>query len=156
MATTTNKFIEQIKFKNYKSIKDATIKLTNLNVLIGANGAGKSNFISFFNFFNYYIRDVVKANCHALELNKPGIYNIGSGETTTWNSLSHALFKALDKPSRIEYVDMPTDLKAQYQNYTCAEIVKTKNALQQNFVTTPFPDAVADYVQNYLLKGALW
>jgi predicted ATPase len=56
----TNKFIEQIEFKNYKSIKDATVKLTNLNILIGANGAGKSNFISFFNFFNYYIRDVVK------------------------------------------------------------------------------------------------
>src|SRR6185437_1611695 len=60
MVTAANKLIEQIKFKNYKSIKDATIKLTNLNILIGANGAGKSNFISFFKFFNYYIRDVVR------------------------------------------------------------------------------------------------
>lgn len=40
--------IEQIQIENYKSIKNAKLELRNLNVLIGANGAGKSNFISFF------------------------------------------------------------------------------------------------------------
>ena len=40
--------IEQIHIENYKSIRDTWIKLRKLNVLIGANGAGKSNFISFF------------------------------------------------------------------------------------------------------------
>jgi conserved domain protein len=40
--------IRQIIIENYKSIHKATIDLAQINVLIGANGAGKSNFISFF------------------------------------------------------------------------------------------------------------
>ena len=40
--------IEQVIIKNYKSIKDLTLPLNKLNVLIGSNGVGKSNFISFF------------------------------------------------------------------------------------------------------------
>lgn len=48
--------IDAISIKNYKSIKvleDFTI--LNLNILIGANGAGKSNFISFFKMLNMMI-----------------------------------------------------------------------------------------------------
>lgn len=40
--------IKQIIIENYKSIRKATIDLAPINVLIGANGAGKSNLISFF------------------------------------------------------------------------------------------------------------
>ncbi len=44
--------IEQIAIKGYKSIKSLEMPLSNLNVLIGANGAGKSNFISVFRLLN--------------------------------------------------------------------------------------------------------
>ncbi len=44
--------LEQIKIKNFKSIKDATLQFKNINVLIGANGSGKSNFISLFKLLN--------------------------------------------------------------------------------------------------------
>ena len=40
--------IRQIIIENYNSIHKATIDLAPINVLIGANGAGKSNLISFF------------------------------------------------------------------------------------------------------------
>ena len=40
--------IEQIGIYNYKSIRDALVPLKKINILIGENGAGKSNFISFF------------------------------------------------------------------------------------------------------------
>jgi predicted ATPase len=40
----------QIEVYGYKSIKSLNIKLTNINILIGSNGSGKSNFLSFFNF----------------------------------------------------------------------------------------------------------
>ena len=40
--------IEQVIIENYKSIRLAKIPMRNLNVLIGPNGVGKSNFISFF------------------------------------------------------------------------------------------------------------
>jgi predicted ATPase len=44
--------INQISIKNFKSIQKLTLVLSPLNILIGANGAGKSNFISFFKFLN--------------------------------------------------------------------------------------------------------
>ena len=48
--------IDSISIKNYKSIKDIDVlKLSNLNILIGSNGAGKSNFISFFKMLNMMI-----------------------------------------------------------------------------------------------------
>lgn len=40
--------IEQIGIRNYKSIREMFLPISNINILIGENGAGKSNFISFF------------------------------------------------------------------------------------------------------------
>ena len=40
--------ISEIKIKGYKSIKDEKVYLNNINILIGGNGVGKSNFISMF------------------------------------------------------------------------------------------------------------
>lgn len=44
--------IEQINIKGYKSIKELSLPLQQINIFIGANGAGKSNFISFFKLVN--------------------------------------------------------------------------------------------------------
>jgi len=44
----TPKQLSAIKLQGFKSIRECDLELTTLNVLIGANGAGKSNFISFF------------------------------------------------------------------------------------------------------------
>ncbi len=40
--------LNRILLKGYKSIKDCDLELGSLNVLIGGNGSGKSNFIGFF------------------------------------------------------------------------------------------------------------
>ncbi|WP_387692630.1 AAA family ATPase [Photorhabdus sp. RM71S] len=45
---TNNNFLRKINIKGYKSISECGLQMGCLNVLIGANGAGKSNFISFF------------------------------------------------------------------------------------------------------------
>ncbi len=44
--------LNKIELRGFKSIKDATLELRQLNVLIGSNGAGKSNLISFFKMLN--------------------------------------------------------------------------------------------------------
>lgn len=44
--------LKKIVIKGYRSIKQASLELSRLNVLIGANGAGKSNFVSFFKMLN--------------------------------------------------------------------------------------------------------
>jgi predicted ATPase len=44
--------IDRIYIENYKSIRELDIELNPINVLVGANGVGKSNFISFFKLLN--------------------------------------------------------------------------------------------------------
>src|ERR1700679_2304712 len=44
--------MDYIEIRGYKSIKSARIDFKPINILIGANGSGKTNFISFFEFLN--------------------------------------------------------------------------------------------------------
>jgi predicted ATPase len=44
--------MDYIEIAGYKSIKAERIDLNPINILIGANGSGKSNFMSFFEFLN--------------------------------------------------------------------------------------------------------
>ena len=45
---TNSNQLSRLVLKGYKSIAECDLPLGSINVLIGANGAGKSNFISFF------------------------------------------------------------------------------------------------------------
>ena len=44
--------LQHIKLSGFRSIRELDLPLSALNILIGGNGAGKSNFISFFKFMN--------------------------------------------------------------------------------------------------------
>lgn len=64
--------IEQVVIQNYKSIKDLSLPLNRLNVLIGSNGAGKSNFISFFEL----TKAIYEQRFGSYTLSKGGIDNL--------------------------------------------------------------------------------
>ena len=42
--------MNRIDIKGYKSVKELSLNLEPINILIGSNGSGKSNFLSFFDF----------------------------------------------------------------------------------------------------------
>src|SRR5229473_2227008 len=44
--------LDRVILKGFKSIKAMDLELRRLNILIGANGAGKSNLVSFFKMLN--------------------------------------------------------------------------------------------------------
>ena len=48
--------LKTIKIKGYKSIRELNLNLSPINVLIGANGSGKSNFISFFKLLRWMMQ----------------------------------------------------------------------------------------------------
>jgi ADP-L-glycero-D-manno-heptose 6-epimerase len=50
--------------------------------------------------------------------NVAGLFNCGTGTARTWNDLAKGVFHALHQPVRIEYIDMPTAIKHQYQSHT--------------------------------------
>lgn len=103
-----------------------------------------------------YVKDVVRMTCAFLDNDEMGIFNIGSGEPSTWNALAKAVYKALEKKPSIKYIDMPTAMVPHYQNYTCADMIKTRRALKKKASTTSLEDAVADYVRHYLVPGKRW
>ncbi|MGL4584426.1 MAG: AAA family ATPase, partial [Flavobacterium sp.] len=41
--------LDKVDIKGYKSLKELSMEIAPINILIGANGSGKSNFLSFFN-----------------------------------------------------------------------------------------------------------
>ncbi len=92
-----------------------------------------------------YVKDAVDATYYFLEnRGKNGIYNIGTGKARSWNDLAKALFKALDMPARIEYFDMPENLRPRYQYFTQAETAKLRRAgYKEDF--TNLEDSVQDY-----------
>ena len=108
-----------------------------------ADGEQKRDFV--------YVKDIVEMILFLLD--RPalcGIYNAGSGLAETWNELVSAVFDAMGKPRRIEYIDMPEVLRGKYQYYTCADMTKLR---AEGFTggRTPLAEAVADYVRGYLM-----
>ena len=50
MTESRNKHLERIRIEGFKSIEKIDLVMNPINILIGANGSGKSNFISIFTF----------------------------------------------------------------------------------------------------------
>ncbi|MEM9064741.1 MAG: NAD-dependent epimerase/dehydratase family protein [Planctomycetota bacterium] len=63
---------------------------------------------------------------------KPGVYNLGSGQVTTFNQIADAIrdgmgLSAEERPT--EYFEMPEHVRAFYQDYTCADMSETESGL---------------------------
>ena len=55
--------ITKLHIEGYKSIKDQDVELRPINVLIGGNGIGKTNFISTFNLLRSIFEDELQIYC---------------------------------------------------------------------------------------------
>ena len=98
-----------------------------------------------------YIKDAVNMTLYFLERkNINGLFNVGSGKARTWNDLVTALYKAMNKPINIEYIDLPNYLADKYQYFTEAQLVKIKAVGYKEEISS-LENGVADYVKNYLL-----
>ncbi len=99
-----------------------------------------------------YVKDAVNMTLHFLDnKNINGLFNIGSGQAKTWNDLVTALFKAMEKPVNIEYIDLPDHLADKYQYFTEANLSKVKRAGYKKEITS-LENGINDYVKNYLLS----
>ena len=78
-----------------------------------------------------------------------GIFNVGTGKARSFRDLISAMFRALGREPNIEYVDMPENIRGQYQYFTQAEVENFRRA-GYNAGFTPLEDAVGQYVTNFL------
>ncbi len=130
-------------FHSFHQIKEyGNVKLFKSHKAEYANGEQMRDFI--------YVKDLCDVCVFLLEnRKKSGIYNLGTGKARTWNDLVNAIFKAMDLPSNIEYIDIPEDIRGKYQYYTEANMEKLRK-IGYNKDFTNVENAVNDYVNNYL------
>jgi ADP-L-glycero-D-manno-heptose 6-epimerase len=81
-----------------------------------------------------------------------GIFNVGTGKARSFREMIVAMFRALGLPPKIEYVDMPEAIRAQYQYFTQAEIENLRRA-GYNSGFTELEDAVGTYVTQFLNRA---
>lgn len=76
-----------------------------------------------------------------------GLFNIGTGKARSFADLAASVFRALNKPSRIEFVDTPIEIRDKYQYFTQADMTRLTSA----GYTKPFT-TLEDGVTNYVVK----
>ena len=80
-----------------------------------------------------------------------GLFNLGTGQSRSWNALANAVFGAMKRTPRIRYVPMPESIRDRYQYYTQASMARLAAAgCPVKFST--LEDAVTDYVTRYLAR----
>lgn len=97
-----------------------------------------------------YVRDCVDVMLWLLD--QPavsGLFNVGTGKARSWLDLARALFTAIGREPKIEFIDMPLQLIERYQYFTEAKMGRLTAAGYARGFTTP-EAGVGDYVQTYL------
>ncbi len=110
-----------------------------------ADGQQERDFVSIF--------DVLKVLIQAMENRRnSGIYNLGTGQARSFYDLAMAVFQALGREADIRFVDMPEDIRGNYQYFTQAD---TDRLLKAGYIQvfSTLEEDVARYVQQYLMAN---
>jgi ADP-L-glycero-D-manno-heptose 6-epimerase len=78
-----------------------------------------------------------------------GLFNIGSGSAQSFAGLAQAVFRAMGREPRIDYVDTPAEIRDKYQYFTEARMDRLR-AAGYDKPATSLENGVVDYVQRYL------
>jgi len=78
-----------------------------------------------------------------------GLFNIGSGAARSFADLAAAVFRAMGREPRIDYVDTPVEIRDKYQYFTEARMDRLR-AAGYDKPATSLEDGVGDYVTRYL------
>jgi len=78
-----------------------------------------------------------------------GLFNVGTGQARSFADLARAVFAALDRPERIDYVPTPEAIRDRYQYFTEARMARLRAAGYERPFTT-LEDGVERYVRAFL------
>lgn len=78
-----------------------------------------------------------------------GLFNLGTGRARSFVDLMNAIGAALDKPVKIEFVDMPESIRPNYQYFTEARMGKLREAGMYEACFS-LESGVSDYVMQFL------
>ncbi len=97
-----------------------------------------------------YVKDIVTVSCWLMEKQvASGLYNLGTGKARSFNDLVFSTYAGMDSLPTVEYIDMPEDIRDNYQYFTQADMQKLMNTgYTHEFYT--LEAGIDDYVRNYL------
>ena len=75
-----------------------------------------------------YVDDIIEVLYWAMNGVDRGIYNVGTGQASTFLALVHAVYTSMQVEPNIEWVDTPENIRKQYQYFTQAEMGKLREA----------------------------
>ncbi|HUC67578.1 MAG TPA: ADP-glyceromanno-heptose 6-epimerase [Stellaceae bacterium] len=78
-----------------------------------------------------------------------GLFNIGSGAARSFAELAAAVYRALGREPKIDFIDTPVEIRDKYQYFTEARMERLRAAGYDRPMTS-LEEGVRDYVQNYL------
>ena len=103
-----------------------------------------------------YIKDAVEMTLYIYEKNLKGLFNIGTGKARSFNDIAKAIFKILNKNVKIEYIEMPDEIKDKYQYFTEADMKKLFFEAKYDKKTLSLEEGIEDYIKNYLLQKDIY
>lgn len=99
-----------------------------------------------------YVKDCTRWMLELFNSKIPsGVYNMGFGQARTWLDLAAPAFAALELPMKIDWIEMPPEIRGQYQYFTEAKMTALQSAGLSK-PEWPIEKAVADYYRNYLMN----
>jgi ADP-L-glycero-D-manno-heptose 6-epimerase len=97
-----------------------------------------------------WVGDVVDVMLWLMETpSVSGLFNLGTGQARTYLDLAHAVSDAAGKPRAVEFIDMPPNLRGQYQSFTQAPMQRLR-AAGYTAAFTPLEEGIRRYVQEHL------
>jgi predicted ATPase len=138
--------LNKIKISGYKSIKSLELELRPLNILIGSNGVGKSNFISFFKFIKKILdKDLQFYTSQQGGANK--ILHFGAKQTSelsfnlSFNPNGYAATLVIGNQDNFIFKEEETSIHTSIKNYLPNNAGGLESKLEPN-----------NYVNKYVIK----
>ena len=82
-----------------------------------------------------------------------GLFNVGTGQARSFANLAGAVFAALGRAPKIEYIPTPENIRNRYQYFTEAKMQRLREAGYEKAFTS-LEDGVRRYVQDFLATPA--
>ena len=78
------------------------------------------------------VQDICLVHEKMLETDTSGIFNLGTGGTTSFKEIANVIAKKYD--AVVKEIPMPAKLKGQYQEYTCADMEKLSKVCPHQYI----------------------
>ena len=77
------------------------------------------------------VEDVCRVHEKMFDVKESGIWNVGTGRAVSFDTVADCISRKYN--AKINHIDMPENLKGQYQEFTCADLTKLNNTIDMQW-----------------------